>query len=124
NASLAGSKEFNRLRASFNLNVANYDYQNGVDAAGGVVDESFQSRTEYYETGRLDYALSPATAPFVSFTGRQLAYASQGETQGRNGSGGRVLTGLNFELSHLARGEVSFGYNKTRYSQDSQIEGF
>ena len=124
-ASIAGTKEFNRLRASVNLNVANYDYQDGVDAAGAAIDESFQNRTEYYETGRLDYALSPATAAFLSLTGTQLDYASQGQTQGRNGTGGRVLTGVNFELSHLAHGEVSVGYNKQKFSQDNtQIEGF
>ena len=124
-ALLTGDKEFNRFKFTGDLDFVNYNYENGNTASGAVVDESFQSRNESYVTGRLGYALSPATSVFVSLTGSNLSYDNQGSTQGRNGGGERLLAGVNFDITHLSRGEVSFGYNNESFSRaNSNINGY
>jgi len=109
-ATLAGVKDFNRVRLSGSLGISEVDYKDNETFAGTPVDFDFRDNQTRTASARLDYALSPATALFgeVGVTG--VDYDSIGGVSNRDSDGVRVLGGVNFELTNLVTGEVSAGY--------------
>jgi len=105
-ATLAGVKDFNRVRLSGRLGVTDTDYKDNVSFAGAPIDFDFRDNQTDVASARLDYAVSPATALFgeVGFTNADY------DNSNRDSDGVRLLGGVNFELTNLVTGEVSAGY--------------
>lgn len=132
-AFLSASKEFNRLRLLGRFDFQNYDYLNRA----GNFDQDDRDRSNYLGKLRLDYALSPDTAAFVQVSGNIADYRlkSSPVVNGvpvipgfvlRDSHGYEVLGGVNFDLTHLMRGEIGAGYIKQDYKTSSfqNIGGF
>lgn len=117
-----------RLRVSGRADVRSWDYEDGLTAAGDVIDQSARNRTNFSLAGRVDYALSPATAVFGMITGNERDYDSDATTTTppRDSSGYEALVGVNFELGAVSRGEVAAGYISQSYDNAAytDIDGF
>ena len=113
---LAGSHQFDRLQVSLTANWDSYNYLDGRDNLGNVVDQHFRNVEDTGETLRADYALSPDTAVFVSGNLNQHAYSLQPPVVANdfNSTGSEILGGVNFQITSLVTGELGFGY----FSQD------
>ena len=113
---LAGSHQFDRLQVSLTGNWDSYNYLDGRDNLGNVVDQHFRNVEDTNETLRADYALSPDTAVFVSGNLNQHVYSVQPPAVANdfNSTGSEILGGVNFQITSLVSGELGFGY----FSQD------
>lgn len=116
-AQASGSHQFNRLQVSLSGTWDSYNYLDGRDPiTGALVDEHYRNVQDYGETLRVDYALSPDTAVFVSGNINQHTYSVQPPLVPNdfNSHGSEVLGGVNFQITSLVTGEVGIGY----YQQD------
>ena len=117
-----------RVRVSGRADIRSWEYEDGQTAAGDVIDQSARDRTVFSLAGRLDYALSPATAVFGQITGNERDYDSVGTTTTppRDSSGYEALVGVNFELGAVSRGEIAAGYISQSYDNAAytDIDGF
>jgi hypothetical protein len=111
-ADVGWTKEFNRLKLSVRGDVSDFHYQNQPG-----FEEDLRDRTITSGTGRLDYALSPATAMFFEATlnNRDFRLTPPPGQLKQDSSGYEALAGVNFELTHLMRGEVGVGYLNQSY---------
>jgi hypothetical protein len=116
---LGGFREFNRLKITGRVDVLDYNYDDARDALNNPIEEDDRDRVVTQVTGRADYALSPATAIFVQVTSNNRDYdlETSGTLPSRDSDGVEVLTGVNFELTALMRGEIGVGYLKQSYDQ-------
>jgi hypothetical protein len=114
NAYVAGMEELNRIRLTARYDYSTFDYQNGAKPGGGVVLEDDRDHYVSTVTGKAEYALSPATALFVDASYNEHHYSLNPPvvSTNRNSKGSQVAVGANFDLSHVARGEVEVGYLK------------
>lgn len=132
-----GRHEFNRLLASGRIEAQRYEYTSPPSAAGGVIDQRFRDRTLSKIGGRLDYAVSPATALFVDLSADKHEYKHEpaAGSASRDSSGVQALAGVNFEITSLTRGDIGVGYidqsfddpaarNLKGFSANVQVEWF
>lgn len=117
--SVAGVRDFNRVRLSGRVGVSELDYDDGVSFDGIAIDQDFRDSSQTSASARLDYAYSSSTALFGEIGVSQLDYDAAGQSRGSDGT--RLLAGVNFELSNLVTGEVSAGYI-TRAFDDGQTD--
>lgn len=111
-----GSHEFNRVRIAGRASLQAFNYDSPPAASGGFIDQSFRDRQVLTYGGRLDYALSPKTAVFVDVSGDPHVYDhTPSPTQNRDSNGYQALVGVNFELTHLARGDIGVGYRRQTF---------
>lgn len=124
----AASRTTGRLRLSGRADVRSFDYQDGRDISGAVIDQDDRDRTIRSLSGRADYAISPATAIFAQVTGNDRDYdmASTPLVAARDSSGYEFLVGVNFELGAVSRGEIAVGYIEQEFDSAaySRIDGF
>ena len=113
--SVRGVKQFNRLQATGSASVASLDYQDSQTFAGVRVDQDFRDSDTSTVVGRLDYAVSPATALFGEVSGNKADFNSLPGVRDRGSNGVRGLAGVNFSLTNLITGEVSVGYLKQSF---------
>lgn len=117
-----------RLRLSGRADVRAFDYEDGRNPAGGVIDQDSRDRTVRSLSGRVDYAVSPATAFFFQLTGNDREYdvASTALVPARDSSGYEALAGVNFELGAVSRGEVAVGYIEQEFDNAAftSVDGF
>ena len=119
NAYLSGVQEFNRVRVTGRYDYAYFDYRNATAPGTGarVLEDD---RDHYTSTlsGKLEYALSPATAMFVDGAYNEHHYRLQPPAVGvnKNSTGNTFNVGVSFDLTHVARGEVEVGYLNQSYS--------
>lgn len=129
----SASKEFNRLRILGRFDYQNFNYLNQA----GNLDQDDRDRSAYVAKLRADYALSPDTAAFVQISGNIEDYRlkSSPVVNGvpllpnfvlRDSHGFEALTGVNFDLTRLVRGEIGVGYLKQDYKNSAfqSIGGF
>lgn len=109
---ISGSRQFDRLQVSLTGTWDSFNYLDGLDDTGAVVDEHFRNVEDLGETLRADYAISPDTAVFVSGNLNQHAYSLQPPAvlNDFNSHGYEVLGGVNFQITSLVTGEVGAGY--------------
>jgi hypothetical protein len=128
---VGGRHEFNWLLATGRVNVQKFEYSSppaGPPApAGTIIEQSFRDHTTTTVQGRLDYAISPATAVFadVSADNRDYDHVVAGGIH-RNSKGTTVLGGVDFEITNLMRGNIGLGYVKQSFDDPSQkdLSGF
>lgn len=126
NAALVGS--FNRIRLTGGGGVQDTDFEDGRLAGGGVFSQDFRDITGTNINGRVDLALSPDTAVFVS--GRQdwrefdVVDPVTGFT--RNFDAQQALAGASFDITRLIRGEIGVGYFWAQFDNPNQpdVDGF
>ena len=123
-AHLTGFRVFDRLKITSHVDISDFSYDNVTATDGSFVREDFQDHYELAGTLRADYAVSPATALFVEGTPNVHSYDLDPPiTQfQRNSSGFDILSGVNFQVSHLVTGEIGVGYEQQHYV-DRQFEG-
>jgi hypothetical protein len=123
-AHLTGFRIFDRLKITSHFDISDFSYDNVRAADGSFVREDFQDHDELSGTLRADYAVSPATALFVEGTPNVHSYSLEPPIVPfkRDSSGFDVLSGVNFQVSHLVTGEVGVGYQLQHYV-DHQFEG-
>ena len=126
-AYLSATRTAGRIRLSGRGDVKSFDYQDGRNGAGGVIDQDYRDRDVLSATGRIEYAVSPDTAVFFQSVGNKREYDIDAPTQrARDSKGYELLAGANFELSNLVRGEVAAGYIEQNYERRiyEDVDGF
>lgn len=127
-AFLALTRTVGRVRMSGRADVREFDYQDVGALNGTTIDQDDRDRVISSLTGRLDYALSPATAVFAQVTGNSRDYdvASTPLVAARDSDGYEALVGVNFELGAVSRGEIAAGYISQSFddSRFGDIDGF
>jgi len=117
-----------RVRLSGRADVRSFDYEDGRTTAGAVIDQSDRDRSIFNVAGRMDYAISPATAVFgqVSLNERDYDSDASSTTPARDSSGYEALIGVNFELGAVSRGEIAAGYISQSFDDAAytDIDGF
>lgn len=110
-------KAFNRIRVSGEADWTSYNYDDGRLFNNLPFNEDDRDRDVMQVGGRIDYAMSPMTAFFVSVSGNQRDYRLDPPdvTVNRDSQGYEALAGGNFDLTHLIRGEVGLGYLHQSY---------
>lgn len=125
---LIGEHTVNRLRFQGRYGFQRFDYQSPPRIGGGRVEQTYRDREINTVAGRIDYAVSPATALFFEVTGNKRDYDAPGTaTQvNRDSDGVQFLGGANFELGALTRGEVAVGYLKQSFDDPrlEKVDGF
>jgi hypothetical protein len=113
-----GSHEFDRLLGTLRFSSQNFSYDNPPSKTGGVIDQSFRDRTDYFYGGRLAYAYSPKTAFFVDVQGENHSQKlpSAADPTDRDSKGYQALAGVDFEVTALVRGKVDIGYRRQTFS--------
>jgi len=118
NAFFGAMQELNRVRLSGRYDYSNFGYQNGVDSKGASVFENDRNHHISTVSGKAEYAVSPTTAVFIGAAYNEHTYSLKPPTVStdRDSRGSEVHVGANFDISHLTRGEVEFGYLKQDFS--------
>lgn len=108
---------FNRVRVSARALSRDLDYEDALTAAGVVLDQDDRDRTEREISVRGEYALSPSLALIAEAGANTREYDLNPPAVSVNReSNGRFYTvGANFDLTRLARGEVTVGYLEQEY---------
>jgi hypothetical protein len=121
---LNGFRVFDRIKTSARIDVSRYSYDNTTDQTGAPVQEDYQDHDEVVGTARADYAVSPATAVFLESSINDHTYRLRPPLAPfrRDSHGYDVLTGVDFEATHLIGGAIGVGYQSQRYD-DPQFDG-
>lgn len=126
-ATLSADWLLNRVKLNGSVGVQTSEFQNGVTNAGEIVRQDTRNQTTTSLSARADYALSPATALFVSITGNQREFdVADALTPLRNSEGVNILTGVDFEVSDLIRADIGVGYIGQSYDDPlyGEFSGF
>lgn len=126
-AYVAGSRVVGRLKLGARADIRSFDYEDGRTAGGFVIEQDDRDRDVASLVGRVDYAISPATAVFAQVTGNERSYGNVPTGfVGRDSTGYEALGGVNFELGAVSRGEVAVGYISQKFDDASyaDIDGF
>ena len=113
------NKAFNRLSVSVGGGYHFYDYHDVDSILGGVIDQDFRDGDVFETGGRVSYAISPGTRVFGDFRYNWRDYRGGGA----DSDGWRGLTGLEFEMSRLMRGEIGVGYMEQYYGAGPDSSG-
>lgn len=123
----AVSQERNRFKFGMGATFQRFDYNNVPAIGGGEVVETFRNREIGLITVRMDYAYSPNLALFGELLGnvRNFEHHDPITLQNQDAAGYELLTGANFQLTHLMKGELGVGYLNESYSSAAyrQVSG-
>lgn len=102
----------NRVRFDGQLVVRQYSFEDVRLVDGSVRSLRDRDQTTYQASGRVDYALSPASALYVRAMVNRRAFDLPGTaaTPNRDSRGLDVVAGADFEVTNLVRGEIGLGY--------------
>jgi len=104
-----------RVRLSGVVSFENQTYDSVKAIGGGRLDQSSRDVDVTSVAGRSDYAISPDSAVFGSAQYFDYDYTNTGVFN-RNSTQYIINGGFNFDISALARGEISLGYESKTYS--------
>lgn len=115
---IGGAYDFNHLRLSSRIEFQDLSYANGQTPLGGILFEKDRDHSTVTETLRAEYGISPATSLFGNVVLNQQAFRNQlPRDVSRSSTGYDATFGVNFDLSHLARGEIDVGYLAQNYQK-------
>jgi hypothetical protein len=114
---VGGRYTFGRVRMSARAQQRELDFQDAATASGVIIDQDNRDRTERDLSLRGEVALSPSTALVaeVGVNHRDYDLAPPRVPASRESYGRSYMVGANFDLSRLARGEVTVGYVEQDY---------
>lgn len=121
------SHEFNRLRLTLGATVNDLNYKNTTTTGGAFLLQDDRDRVTTTQSIKAEYAVSPATAVFVSAIANQRDYDLNTPLAAfnRDSDGYDVTVGVNFDAAALVRGEIELGYLSQSYDSAAfqDIEG-
>lgn len=100
-----------RIKLTGRADLRRFDYADGADLSGRIIDQDDRDRDVSSLLGRVDFATSPDAAVFVQVTGNRRDYGRSGSlaSPARNSEGLETLVGAGFEVSAQVRGEIAVG---------------
>lgn len=115
---ISGVQEFNRVRLTGRIDLADLDYHNGKDANGVSVFQDDRDRTNTIYSAKGEYAVSPDTSIYLngSYNDHHYRLTPPAVPLNRDSHGTQVGVGASFDLSHLVRGDVQVGYLKQDFA--------
>jgi len=115
---VVGRQEFGRARLVATAELSKFDYDDGFEPGGNVIDQDYRDRTETEVSAKLAYAVSPATAFFVEVGAQQMSYDETAPVN-RDSQGVTALAGVDWEITRLVTGEASVGYIHQSFDDSS-----
>ncbi len=111
--SLGVTAELNRVRVALDADASQVDFDNGRLSSGAVFAQDFRDVDAADITARVDFALSPDTALFVSGSQGWRSYDVKDPAFGgnRDFEVTQALAGASFDITRLLRGEIGVGYS-------------
>lgn len=114
-------QRFNRLTARLSGGYSKYDYDDVESTAGALIDQDNRDRTQYEESLRFGYDVSPDTNVYLQGTLNQRDYDLEPPVVGftRDSDGYATVIGSDFRLSNLMQGGVYVGYMSQSYDNSA-----
>jgi hypothetical protein len=106
-----------RARYSLEADFANDTYYNVKQTDGTTADEVDRDQYRWDVGPRVDYALTPDTAVFGKVNYGGTTYERGPVALRRDSETVQVLSGVNFDITALARGEIGLGYFERTYRE-------
>lgn len=115
--SLQGVHAFDRVRVTAGVGVRKLGFSNTRTITGGTLDNSGRDNTATQVQARIDYAISPAIAVYISPSTTKTDYDNDTGVFAptRDSKETKVMVGADFDLTALMRGEISVGYSNRDY---------
>jgi hypothetical protein len=120
NSSSRLTKIFNRLAVSADAAYHTADYDDVAMVGGGTLDQDFRDVNRYDVGVRAGYLFSPGYSIFVDSHYNDRTY----DTGVNDSTGWRALSGIQFEITRLLRGEASVGYMAQDYDTGVEVSDF
>jgi len=108
--------EWGRFRARSRVEVRDYDFKDARLIGGGTQDQQFRDRAEVNYLGEVGFAMTKDSAVFA-----RLGYNTRNynglDPNGlnRDSDGWNIQTGVDFDITRLARGAIAVGYMEQDY---------
>ena len=120
---IEGTKDLDRLRLTARASIDDYTYENASTFAGAEIYEKDQDHTTSVGAFKAEYAYLPDVSFLTRLTVNYRDYRDQllGEIA-RTSSGYEAGAGIDFDLTHLMRGEVLAGYLEQDYGVHSSFK--
>jgi hypothetical protein len=111
-------QQLNRVRLTGRVDIANFDYHNGVDPQGHSVLEDDRDHTDYVYSGKAEYAISPDTALYLfgAYNDHQYRLKPPAVGFNRESHGEQVAGGANFDITKQVRGDIQIGWMRQEFS--------
>ncbi|MEM7621393.1 MAG: outer membrane beta-barrel protein [Pseudomonadota bacterium] len=124
-AKVSLNKTFNRLTMSFGAAYLEYDYDDVSASGGGVIDQDNRDGDIVTLVQKSSYEFSPGYKAFVYGEYNTRDFVGNPGLD-RDSEGYRILSGVEFEVSRILKGEVGLGYLEQDYSEATfeDIDGF
>ena len=113
-------KVFNQLAVSADVGYHAADYDDVPMVGGGTLDQDFRNGHGYEAGGRAAYLFSPGYSLFVGAHYNERIY----DTGENDSTGWRALSGVEFEITRLLRGEVGAGYMMQDFESGAEASDF
>lgn len=125
-AFLGAQQEFGRFRYQLRGDIADLEFQDGLATDNiTVITQGFRDVLETRLTGQIGYALTPDTSVFIraglNERDHDIALVNQGGN--RDSEGFDISTGIDFDLTRLARGSVALGYLEQDFENFGTAKG-
>ena len=125
-AFLGGERQAGRVRVRLEGGLTQADFQDVALIGGGVADQDFRDEETRALRGRIDVALTPDTALFVSAGRTERDFDEATGFATRDFDQSEALIGASFDITRLVRGEVGLGYTWAEFADAAQddLNGF
>jgi hypothetical protein len=115
-ASLSLNKQFNRFTLQVGGAVQELDYDDVRASGGGVIDQDIRDGRVYTGIVKVAYEFSPGYRVFGLAEANQRNFGDK-IVDDRDSKGIEGRAGLEFEVTHLIKAEISVGYFEQDYDQ-------
>lgn len=116
-AVVRGTVVFNRLRLILSADVNDMNFGDTRTLDRRVLDQDYRDSDVVRFSTRAEYGLSPAAAVFLQGTYGKTDYIrSNSEVPDRGGDEMRIIGGITFDLTRVARAAIGVGYLARNYS--------
>ncbi|WP_454883802.1 outer membrane beta-barrel protein [Sphingomonas oryzagri] len=103
-------REFGRFRLLASLDWHRFRYRDATALTGLPLNQTYRDRDTTTGEGRIEYALTPAVSVYVDATANRRSYRDALSAATRDSHGYTLEAGSDFDITHLVRGHLQFGY--------------
>ena len=122
--------QLNRLSFRLSGQFTRFDYRDGVNVVGNVIDQDFRDRDEFDVGLRIAYEISPGYSGFVQIDRNKRTYDlgpnspqfNPATDLDRSSKGLTAEAGIAFEISRLLYGNIRVGYLSQNYRSTSILD--